>query len=92
MKPALLAAVALTLALGVPSYAAKAAPSQTVKAPKVAAPGGAPDKVWVNLITSKYHCFGDRYYGKTSNGRYMTEKAARMNGAKGPHGGTCDAH
>lgn len=54
-----------------------------------AAPGGGPDKVWVNLNSSKYHCPGDRYYGKTANGRYMTEAAAKAAGAKGPAGKTC---
>ena len=59
------------------------------KPAKDAAPGGGPDKVWVNLNSAVYHCPGDRYYGKTANGRYMTEAAARSAGAKGPRGGTC---
>ena len=54
-------------------------------------PGGGPDKVWVNTNSSVYHCFGDRYYGRTANGRYMTEAAARAAGAKGPRGHTCAA-
>ena len=57
----------------------------------VAAAGGGPDKVWVNLNSAKYHCPGDRYYGKTANGRYMTEAAAKAAGAKGPGGKTCFA-
>ncbi len=61
------------------------------KPAKDAAPGGGPDKVWVNLNSSKYHCFGDRYYGKTANGRYMTEAAAKSAGAKGTGGKTCPA-
>ncbi len=68
-----------------------AAPAKT-KAPKPAkdaAPGGGPDKVWVNLNSSVYHCYGDRYYGKTANGRYMTEAAAKSAGAKGAGGKTC---
>ena len=55
------------------------------------APGGGPDKVWVNLNSSKYHCPGDRYYGKTANGRYMTEASAKAAGAKGTGGKTCFA-
>lgn len=56
-----------------------------------AAPGGGPGLVWVNLSSSKYHCFGGRYYGRTANGRYMTEAAAKNAGAKGSGGKTCSA-
>ena len=54
-----------------------------------AAPGGGPDKVWVNTSTKVYHCFGERYYGKTKDGKYMTEKDAKALGAKGARGETC---
>jgi hypothetical protein len=53
------------------------------------APGAAPDKVWVNTTTGVYHCPGDRYYGKTKDGQYMTEKEARSAGAHGPRNQTC---
>ena len=82
---------------GTPPQAAPAtqpAPTATRHAPRPtaeAAPGGGPDKVWVNLNSSKYHCPGDRYYGKTADGRYMTEAAAKSAGAKGPGGKTCFA-
>lgn len=56
-----------------------------------AAPGGGPGMVWVNLNTSTYHCPGTRFYGKTANGRYMTESAAKSAGAKGSGGKTCNA-
>lgn len=66
---------------------AKAAPAQAVptKAGATPAPGGGPGKVWVNETSKVYHCQGDRYYGTTKNGKYMTEaeaKAAGMHGAK----------
>ena len=64
---------------------------QPPKPAKQAASGGGPDKVWVNLNSSTYHCPGDRYYGKTANGRYMTEPTARSAGAKGAGGKTCFA-
>ena len=64
------------------------------KTPKPAAqeaPGGGPDKVWINTNSSVYHCPGDRFYGKTAHGRYMTEPAAKAAGAKGVGGKTCFA-
>lgn len=70
--------------------------SQTAaaKQPKVAvqeAPGGGPDKVWVNTNSSVYHCPGDRFYGKTAHGRYMTEPAAKAAGGHGVGNKTCFA-
>lgn len=53
------------------------------------APGGGPGQVWVNTNSSVYHCPGDRYYGKTAHGRFMSEAAARSAGAKGPGGRSC---
>ncbi len=84
---------------GAPPQTAGALPAATAHAPrrqpprpaKDAAPGGGPDKVWVNLNSSTYHCFGDRYYGKTANGRYMTEAAAKAAGAHGAGNRTCAA-
>ena len=38
-------------------------------------------KVWVNLDTGKYHK-GGRWYGKTKNGKFMTESAAKAAGYK----------
>jgi len=32
--------------------------------------------VWVNLNTKVYHKEGDRYYGNTKNGKWMTEADA----------------
>ncbi len=61
------------------------------KTPMEEAPGGGPDKVWVNTNSSVYHCPGDRFYGKTAHGRYMTEAAAKSAGAKGVGGKTCFA-
>lgn len=37
-------------------------------------------QVWVNLDTKIYHKEGDRWYGKTKNGKYMTEAEAQAAG------------
>jgi len=39
-------------------------------------PPPAKGMVWVNLSTKVYHYEGDRYYGRTKNGKYMTEADA----------------
>lgn len=91
-------AIALTAATPLPTpQTAPAAPASAQPAGKrtppkpasTAAAGGGADKVWVNTASSVYHCPGDRYYGKTKDGRYMAEKDAKAAGAKGPHGKTC---
>jgi hypothetical protein len=72
-----------------PAQPAAKAKRQPPKPQATAAPGGGADKVWVNLGTSVYHCPGDRYYGKTKDGQYMTEKQAKAAGAHGARKQTC---
>ena len=67
------------------------ATSTTVPSPSTAAvaAGGGAGKVWVNSKSNTFHCPGDRFYGKTKVGAYMTEAEAKAKGAHANHGKAC---
>ena len=76
----------------VPPGAGHAARSMAWTQPAAkAAPGGGPGKVWIHAGSKVYHCPGDKWYGRTRQGKYMGEDAARAKGYHGPRGKTCTA-
>jgi DNA uptake protein ComE-like DNA-binding protein len=59
-----------------PAPAASAPPAATAKSAPQAQPSPGSGMVWVNLDSGVYHKEGTRYYGKTKNGKYMSESDA----------------
>ncbi|GAC1538099.1 MAG: DUF3761 domain-containing protein [Ramlibacter sp.] len=75
--------------VGTSTGTASKAPATQDASKTTAAAGGAAGKVWVNEDSKVYHCMGDRYYGKTKKGEYMSEREAAAKGARPANKKTC---
>ena len=68
-------------------YIAESPPASHIQQPQFAPETATESEVWVNTRSGKYFKPGSRYYGKTKQGKFMTEIDALDSGYL-PAGGT----
>jgi uncharacterized protein DUF3761 len=69
--------------------AAKSTKTAAAEPRATPAAGGGAGKVWVNTDSKVYHCQGNKWYGTTKKGEYMTEAQAKAAGNRADHGKSC---
>ena len=79
----------LLLALTLVSAPVFSSPIRTIP-PSPVQKGNPDTKVWVNTGSGVYHCPGTRWYGKTKQGEYMTQKQAQDKGHRPAYGKVCN--
>ena len=67
--------------MATPSDATPKPKKEIFKGRETPAPGGGPGMVWVNTKSKVYHMPSSRWYGRTKDGKYMTEDEAKAMGA-----------